>query len=213
MRGVSVFLLAMVTLSISSLACEPSSEKAVYQVEHDKFGNIGQEILTRQCRNDQLIIDRKVEVNVRFLFATAYHRDAHYIEIWQDDRLIRFEGYTNDNGEEFILIARSVGKGPMIVDGPDGEVEIPQTAIPTDPWNQSLVSRVLHFDRTNGDLMKVNVVDAGLETIQIGEHAIWTHKFIVSSKREQELWFDLDGTWLKSKIQHASGVITITRLS
>ena len=212
MRAVSVFLLTMISFSLQALACVTSPEEAVYQVQHEKFGTIGQEVITRQCKDDQLIIDRKVEVDVRLLFATVYHRDAHYIETWQDDRLVRFEGYTNDNGETFTLVARSIGNGPMVVDGPDGEAEIPKTAIPTDPWTQNLIGRALHFDRTNGDLMEVNVVDAGPDKIEIGGAPVWTHKFILSSKREQELWFGLDGTWLKSKIQHASGVITITRL-
>ena len=211
MRSLIVFLLVMITSSASLLACDPPGEENFYEVKHELFGHIGQEILTLRCSDDKIMIDRKIHVTVRVLLMVAYRRDAHYTETWQNDRLVRFEGYTNDNGQESRLLAHAAADGSMIIDGPEGQIEVPQAVIPTDPWNQSFIDRALQFDRIDGDLVTVAVTAAGEEEIEIEERLTRARKFLLSGERKQEFWFGLDGRWLKSRILHASGAITITR--
>jgi len=211
MRVVLIFLLSLVVWSTASWACVLPREESRYQVEHEAFGSIGEEALTLHCVGDQLVVDRRIDVNVHILFMTAYHRNAHYTEVWQGDRLVRFESETNDNGQQSTLVVRAAASGTMIIDGPDGQSEVPETVIPTDPWNQRIVERGLQFDRTNGDLMEVSVVDAGDDVIEIQGRTIPARKFVLSGMRHQELWFDSAGTWIKSKIMHGTGTITITR--
>lgn len=211
MRSLLLFLLAMSAWSGSVLACALPVDEIRYRVEHETFGVIGEETLTFQCQGDQLIVDRKVYITVRVLFVPVYRHEALYTEIWQDDRLVRFESRTNANGEQSTLVVQARASGDVIVEGRDGQVELPDTVIPTDPWHQNIVDRALLFDRSNGHLIEVNVADAGADEIQIDEDLICARKFVVTGKREQELWFGPDGTWLKSKILHESGAITITR--
>ncbi|MGI9434592.1 MAG: DUF6134 family protein [Geminicoccaceae bacterium] len=211
MRSLLLFLLAMFAWSGSVLACASPAEEIRYRVEHETFGVIGEEILTVLCQDDQLIIERKVDVTVRLLFVTVYRHEALYTEVWQDDRLVRFESRTNANGERSTLVVQAQANGSVIVEGRDGQVELSDMVVPTDPWHQNIVDRALQFDRSDGHLIEVNVADAGADEILIDEDLICARKFVVTGKREQELWFGPDGTWLKSKILHESGAVTITR--
>lgn len=211
MRSLPLFLLAMLAWSGSVLACALPTNETRYRVEHETFGVIGEETLTFHCQDGQLIVDRKVDVTVRVFFVPVYRHEALYTETWQDDRLVRFESRTNANGERSTLVVRARASGGVIVEGRDGQVELPDTVVPTDPWHQNIVDRALLFDRNDGHLIEVNVADAGTDEIRIDEDLIRARKFVVTGKREQELWFGPDGTWLKSKILHESGAVTITR--
>ena len=210
MRSALVFSLAMLAWSVPSLACAPPAERTLYRIEHESFGDIGREVLTFRCEGEQLVVDRTVQITVRVLFVTAYRREAHYREIWQDGRLIRFESHTDDNGRRIVVVARAAGGG-VIIEGPDGPREVPSTVVPTDPWNQNVVDRTLLFDRTDGKVLQVNVADAGQEPVQVDGRTICARKYVVSGDLELELWYDPRGAWLKSRLRREGGAITMTR--
>jgi hypothetical protein len=210
MRSALGFSLAMLAWSVPSLACAPPAEQTRYRIEYASFGDIGREVLTFRCEGEQLVVDWTVDVTVRVLFVTAYRREAHYREIWQDGRLIRFESHTDDNGRRIAVVARANG-GSMVIEGPDGPREAPSTVVPTDPWNQNVVDRTLLFDRTDGKVLQVNVADAGKEPIQVDGRTICARKFIVSGDLERELWYDPAGARVRSRFRREGGAITITR--
>jgi len=62
--------------------------------------------------------------------------------------------------------------------------------------------------------MDVTVTDEGEERLTIAGHPVDTRRFVISGKREQTLWFDQrSGLWLKSRIEHGTGDIVITRMT
>jgi hypothetical protein len=155
-----VFLLSLLVSCVPSLACEPPAERAVYRIDHNTFGTIGRQLLTFNCSGDQLVVDTTVDVTVRMLFFTLYRHEVHYREVWQGDRLVRFESHTNDNGRMLEVLARAVGER-IIIAGPNGQSEAPLTVVPDHPWNHDLVGRTLPFDPLDGTFRRVDVADAG----------------------------------------------------
>jgi Domain of unknown function (DUF6134) len=153
-------LLSLLAASAPSLACVPPAEQTVYRVDHETFGNIGRQVLTFSCSGDRLVVDTTVDVAVRTLLVTLYHQEAHYREVWEGNRLVRFESQTDDNGKILEVSAQAVGER-MIVDGPNGHSEAPSMAVPDHPWNHDVVGRTLLFDPVDGTFRRVEVADAG----------------------------------------------------
>lgn len=202
---------AIVLSSTPSVACEHLPEEARYRIEHAVFGTIGEEKLTLRCEADRLVVDRTVDVDVHFVMVSLYRRHARYTEVWQGDHLIRFDGSTDDNGEQTTLAVEVASDGVIEIQGSGSTIRAPLTAMPTDPWHVKLIERTLLFDRADGHVFDVRVTDLGADRLNIEGRWIDARRFAISGQRDQELWFDRSsGLWLKSMIWHASGDIMIT---
>ena len=203
-------LLSLLLASAPSLACVPPAEQAVYRVEHETFGNIGRQVLTFSCSGDRLVVDTTVDVAVRTLLFTLYHQEAHYREVWEGNRLVRFESHTDDNGKILDVSAQAVGEH-MIIDGPNGHTEAPSMAVPDHPWNHHVVGRTLLFDPVDGTFRRVEVADAGKAPVEVDGRQIMARKYLVSGDLKLELWYDENGAWVKWRMHHAQGAVTMTR--
>jgi hypothetical protein len=193
-----------------ALACAPPADRLAYRIEHETFGDIGRQILTFTCRGDRLIVDTAVNVTVRMLFLTLYHHEAHYREVWQGDRLLRFESHTDDDGRMLEVVARAAG-GRMLIDGPPGHGEAPLAVVPDHPWNGRLLDHTLLFDPMDGTLRRVRVTDAGEAQIEVDGRWLRARKYLVSGDLELELWYDESGAWVKWRMPHERGAVTMTR--
>jgi hypothetical protein len=206
-----VFLLSLFVASAPSFACGPPPvERAVYRVDHETFGNIGRQVLTFSCSGDQLVVDTTVDVAVRMLLFTVYRQEAHYREVWEGDRLVRFESHTDDNGRVLAVSARAVGER-IVIDGPNGHSEAPLMAVPDHPWNHDVVGRTLLFDPVDGTFRRVEVTDAGEVPVEVGGRQIMARKYLVSGDLEVELWYDENGGWVKWRMHDGRGAVTMTR--
>jgi hypothetical protein len=204
------FLLGLLVASAPSLACVPPAEQAVYRVDHETFGNIGRQVLTFSCSGDRLVVDTTVDVAVRMLLFTPYRQEAHYREVWEGDRLVSFESHTDDNGRILEVSARAVGER-IVIDGPNGHSEAPLMAVPDHPWNHDVVGRTLLFDPVDGTVRRVEVADAGKAPLEVDGRQIMARKYLVSGDLKLELWYDENGAWLKWRMHHGQGAVTITR--
>jgi hypothetical protein len=204
------FLLGLLVASAPSLACVPPAERAVYRVDHETFGNIGRQVLTFSCSGDRLVVDTTVDVAVRMLLFTPYRQEAHYREVWEGDRLVSFESHTDDNGRILEVSARAVGER-IVIDGPNGHSEAPLMAVPDHPWNHDVVGRTLLFDPVDGTVRRVEVADAGKAPLEVDGRQIMARKYLVSGDLKLELWYDENGAWLKWRMHHGQGAVTMTR--
>ena len=182
----------------------------MYRVDHETFGNIGRQVLTFSCSGDQLVVDTTVDVAVRMLLFTVYRQEAHYREVWEGDRLVRFESHTDDNGRVLAVSARAVGER-IVIDGPNGHSEAPLMAVPDHPWNHDVVGRTLLFDPVDGAFRRVEVTDAGAAPLEVGGRQITARKYLVSGDLEVELWYDENGGWVKWRMHDGRGAVTMTR--
>jgi Family of unknown function (DUF6134) len=204
------FLLGLLVASAPSLACVLPAERAVYRVDHETFGNIGRQVLTFSCSGDRLVVDTTVDVAVRMLLFTPYRQEAHYREVWEGDRLVSFESHTDDNGRILEVSARAVGER-IVIDGPNGHSEAPLMAVPDHPWNHDVVGRTLLFDPVDGTVRRVEVADAGKAPLEVDGRQIMARKYLVSGDLKLELWYDENGAWLKWRMHHGQGAVTMTR--
>ncbi|HEX5079124.1 MAG TPA: DUF6134 family protein [Geminicoccaceae bacterium] len=205
-----VSLLTLLIWCNPALACALPEGRAVYRVEHETFGDIGRQVLTFRCSGDQLLVDTAVHVAVRVLFVTLYRYEARYHEVWQGDRLVRFESHTDDNGRTLEVRARAEA-GRMVIDGPEGHSEAPLSVVPDHPWNREMVDHTLLFDPTVGTLRRVQVTEAGQAPVEVDGRRIMGRKYRVSGDLDLELWYDARGAWLKWRMRREEGAVTMTR--
>ncbi|MGI9451371.1 MAG: DUF6134 family protein [Geminicoccaceae bacterium] len=203
------FLLMQVTMG-SVLACEEPESPATFVINHETYGHIGQHALTFHCDGDDLIVETDVAVDVRVLFVTVYQRRAKYREVWRRDRLVSYDAWTDEAGDEYVTKAR-IKDDRMIIDGVKPGITAPVDTVSSHPWNINVVDRNLLFGMKDGRLLQVDVEPAGEEVIDVADKSIKARKYVVSGDIERELWYDQAGNWLRWRLESRGNVVDIVR--
>jgi hypothetical protein len=196
--------------SSKAFACTPPAPRTVYAIHHETYGDIGTHTLTFHCDGEDLIVDTEVKVDVTMFFVTVYKRRARYREVWRQDRLLAYEAWTNEAGDEYVTKAR-LEDDQLIIDGVEPGVSVPADTVSSHPWNARVVDRELLFGMKDGRLLQVDVEAAGVEMIDVGDKAIKARKYVVSGDIERELWYDQAGNWLRWRLESRGDMIDISR--
>ena len=146
-----------------SHACTHPPERVEYAIHHDTYGDVGRHVITFSCQNDDLVVDTKIEGEVRLLAIPLFKRAGTYHEVWRGDRLIAFDSRIVDNDEVYEVSARAAGDH-TIIDGRRGRIEAPADIVSNHPWNYAVLERTLLFDTQRGRLQRVQVRPAGTES-------------------------------------------------
>jgi Domain of unknown function (DUF6134) len=193
-----------------SHACTHPPERVEYAIHHETYGDVGRHVITFSCQNDDLVVDTKIEGEVRLLAIPLFKRAGTYHEVWRGDRLIAFDSRIVDNGEAYEVHARAAGEH-TIIDGRRGRIEAPADVVSNHPWNYAVLERALLFDTQRGRLQRVQVTPAGTETITLAGRAVAARKYLITGDLERELWYDHAGNWLQSRLEYDGAEITLTR--
>ena len=182
----------------------------VYKVEHERFGEIGQHVITYSCQGDDLLVETEIAGEVTLLSLPVYRLAGTYREVWRGDRLLSFESEIDDNGETFEVSARAEGD-KMLIDRRRGLIEAPATIVSDHPWNFAVLDRTLLFDARRGKLRHVEVEPLGEETLTIGGREVPARKYQITGDLERLLWYGEDGAWLRSQLEYGGSKVTLTR--
>jgi Family of unknown function (DUF6134) len=193
-----------------ALACTHPPERVEYVIRHDTYGEVGRHVITFACDGEELIVETKIEGEVKVLMVPLFQREGTYREVWRGDRLVAFDSRIVDNGEVYEVRARAEGDHTLI-DGRRGRIEAPPTIVSNHPWNHEVVQRTLLFDTQRGRWQKVQVTPAGADTITVAGRALEAQKYRITGDLERELWYDHAGNWLQSRLEHDGAKITLTR--
>lgn len=206
-------LLAITTILTSSavLACDPP-ERAEYVIHHETYGEVGRHVISFACQGDDLVVETKIEGEVKVLMVPLFKRDGAYREVWRGDRLIAFDSRIVDNGEAYEVRARAE-RDHIVIEGRRGRIEAPPTIVSNHPWNHAVIDHTLLFDTQRGRLQEIQVTPAGTETITIAGRKVAARKYQISGDLNRELWYDDAGNWLQSRLEHDGAKITLTRRS
>ncbi|MEM6947335.1 MAG: DUF6134 family protein, partial [Pseudomonadota bacterium] len=123
-----------------------------------------------------------------------YRLDAN--EVWRDGKLVSLEGRVNDDGNREAVTVRTGGAG-LTVEGDGYSGEIPLGTLPASHWNVAQVSATQLLSTENGELLDVDVVSLGRETITAGGVEVEANAFLMKSDIDVSLWYDDEGRWLK----------------
>ena len=143
-------------------AAEPSPGSYHYRIRHALFGDIGAHEVTVGREAGRLVIEHEAHLMVKLLGVTAHERRSRYREVWQEDRLVAFDGLTVDNARRFAVSARAEGER-LVIEGAAGRIEAPAATVPSQPSRMLASARTLFFDIKTGELLHASVRAAGPE--------------------------------------------------
>ena len=203
---------ALALAPATALACSHPPERVEYAIHHETYGEVGRHVITFSCQGDDLVVETRIEGEVKVLMVPLFKRDGTYREVWRGDRLIEFDSRIVDNGEVYEVSARA-DDGHTVIEGRRGRIEAPPTIVSNHPWNHDVIDRPLLFDAQRGRLQQVQVTPAGTESVTVAGRGIEAQKYRVTGDLERELWYDDAGNWLQSRLEHNGAKITLTRQS
>jgi Family of unknown function (DUF6134) len=180
-----------------------------YRIHHQIFGDLGEHRMTVAQDGDAIVVEHDAELAVEFLGLTAFHRRTYFREVWQDQRLVAFDGLVEDNGERFPVTARAEGDH-LIIEGRAGRIEAPHSTAPSEPSLEFAIQRDWFFDSKTGELLNATVAAAGREPIKIGHNVVDAARYEVAGELDQHVWFDGSGAWVQWRLWR-QGAITLTR--
>jgi len=192
------------------LACTAPTDQAVYVINHETYGKIGSHTLSFHCNGDDLVVETDVKVDVKIVFVTVYKRRARYREVWRQDKLIAYDAWTNEAGDEYLTKVR-IEDDQMVIDGVEKGQRVSPDTVPSNPWNADVIDRNLLFGMKDGRLLQVDVEPAGEEVIEIGDKAIRAKKYVVSGDIQRELWYDHAGNWLRWRLESRGNIVDIIK--
>jgi hypothetical protein len=210
-KNLWLVLLVAVCCSVSLHAAPKPAGTFAYDVEHERYGNIGTHIVTVKPNADDLIVEVKSRIKVKRLFWT-YRFEADQKEVWREGRLVAFDRSTrddfHDDGKEVVVRAHAQGD-KLIIDGPSGRTEAPGTILSSHPWNPKIVQQTVLMDAKTGELKKVGIKPLNKEWVTIGEKPVRARKYVVSGELQQELWYDERGKCVRARFKGKDGFITV----
>ncbi|MDT8319952.1 MAG: DUF6134 family protein [Xanthomonadales bacterium] len=143
-------------------------------------------------------VEIKAEFAVKFLFITAYRYRHQNEEIWRDGCLTAIRSSTDNNGEQLEVSGTLSQQGFRLGTGQA------ESLLPTDClqsfayWNRDIVHASHLLNAQTGELVAVDVLDRGPETIEVAGRAVDVRRYSITMEGDPiELWYHAeDGAWL-----------------
>ena len=154
------------------------------------------------------MIEHEAHLMVKLLGVTAHERRSRYREVWQDDRLVAFEGLTVDNAERFAVSARAEGER-LVIEGAAGRIEAPAATVPSQPSRLLGTARTLFFDIKTGELLHARVRAAGPDC-KLGDRP-GRGRQVRSQGELEPVWYDTTGLFVQWRLWRQGAAITLTR--
>lgn len=199
-------------LAQPAAAYEPPAGTVDYEIHHSKYNKIGTHSLTFLRSGKDMTVDVSVKIKVKLLFITVHSLVSDRKETWRGGRLVGYTAHTRENKDLIDVSARADGT-KFVVEGPDGKAEADGPVFPTNPWNPDIVKAGLMMDTKTGKLLKVSVVAAGEEAVEVAGKAVQTRKYVVSGDLARDLWFDTDGNLIRFRFVRDGATLTFSRIT
>ena len=153
-----------------------------HQVEFDGFG-------------DELLVETRIEIKVKFLFLTLFEYSHRSAETWKAGRLEAFASNTNDDGRLDSVIGQARDNG-FEVQGRKGTTLAPADIMVGSFWNPEILSRDLLIDPQKGTLKEQVIHGRERTTLTVGGEPRPVTRYRLSSILDGEVYYDDRGQWV-----------------
>lgn len=196
-----IALLFLLSFSVTPITYANTSSK----VPDDRYFAItvagdtaGYDHIRFNRKNNRLIVQRKLRIDVTFLMFSAYTYTHEATEVWQEGQLKKLESKTNDNGEKYRVSAKITEHGLKVTTN-DTNYVAPRNVIPSSYWNHQVVEAGRLLDTETGRMGQIDVTDEGKETLQVTGRSIKARKYDISGAVDLDLWYNKNQRWVKMK--------------
>ena len=220
---IKLFFTIFLLYNISASAIQiPEKNKVKYDIIR-KNKIIGSHVIEFTKKENELIIQTNININVKILFFPAYKFFHKSKEIWKNGNFINIDAYTDFEDEREYFIKGVDKDNLFIASGMDGALKLNKNILPSNFWNINLLKEKEIFDTQKGIVRKIEVEDLGFEEIEINGKKIKCKKFTFNASSnpkdkgpfpEYTLWYSNNNNELikfKFKNWKDKKMVTISR--
>ena len=172
--------------------------------------HIGKHVFSFDKSDGQLAVDSEINFKIKKLGIVLYKYHVKGTEIYEGEKLIKFNSKTNQNGKEKHVNLKLENE-QYIIDGSSYKGKAPADYLLGTWWNHGIVKAKAQISAVSGRIIKQKVIFLGKETIQFGDKSFNTLHFNFSStdkklakdkKLNTDVWYD-DKTlnWVKATFE------------
>lgn len=154
-------------------------------------------IVERDENETRVAID--VALKVTFGPFTLYSYDQENRALWRDGVLQSFRAITNDDGEDFDLIAQrhKSDSRQLHVSLNGADFEPREVWFPTTYWNKETLTQSKLLSTQDGEIQEITVAGAGREKIVFRGEVVSVDKYALRGDLDVDLWYDQSGEWMR----------------
>lgn len=165
---------------------------------------VGSHTVTFNRQGKDLFVDTRFNVEVKFLFMTAYFYRYAATTRWRDGCLIDMRVTIDDDGTPSTVIA-TADNDALRVSGPNGVVAAPLDIYPTHHWNAEVIGSEAILNTITGRVGQVRIVDHGVELVAINGQMLPARHYAYTGDLNNEVWYDAQGRWVKMRFEGRDG--------
>ena len=174
-------------------------------------------------KNDVLLVETNIDIEVKVLFVTAYEFNHQSTETWINGNFTKIVAHSDFEDEREYFITGQDDGDSFLASGMDGKLELDKNILPSNFWNIDILKQKELFDTQKGIVRTIEVKDLGYEKIEINDNKIKCKKFIFNASRnpkdkgpfpEYTLWYNENNELMKFKFidkKRGNKIITIIR--
>jgi hypothetical protein len=190
-------------------AMAESPRELVYNVKHSIFGNIGTYSNLIEASGATVTIKTAAHFLVTALGVGLHREDAQRVEQFQGDRLTFFHGITVKNGEKTEVQGHASGNN-FVIDGPAGQVIVPGSVKPANPWSTASIESNEMMRVDNGKVEKVTVSGGGETNVNIDGVSTAVREYDITGATKYKVYIDNHDTPVMFVVDDDSGQVTFT---
>ena len=195
-----ITLFFFVTFTISSHAHVQHYEN-LNSIEFYIYRNnkhIGTHIFSFKKSGDEIAVRSEIKFEIKKFGVVLYKYYAEGVEIYKDDKLIKFNSNTNQNGKSKYVNMKLLDD-MYIIDGSSYKGKAPVDYLLGTWWNHSIVEAAAQISAVSGRIINQKVTFLGKEKIKINGEIFKTLHFNFSStekklkknkKLNTDVWYD-----------------------
>ncbi|MDX1580515.1 MAG: DUF6134 family protein [Alphaproteobacteria bacterium] len=182
----------------------PDSQLINFDV-YRKNSKIGTHRFSFIEKEDEIEVSVDIDLEVDFLFITVFDYEHRIREFWKGGELVRLESETKQNSKTWDVEAET-SSGDFVVNVEKGKknktdevstLRFDQAHIPTSYWNIELLRADKLFNTQTGELLEVEISEAGYETVEAQGRMVEAVKVTIRGELEVDLWYDRRGELVK----------------
>ena len=207
-----IYLLIFITLPFSTNA-HVQHYKDLNRIVFDIYRNnthIGTHIFSFKKSGDELAIKSEIKFEIKKFGIVLYKYYAEGIEIYKDNKLVKFNSTTDQNGKlKYVNI--EINNNNYIIDGSSNKGEAPLEFLIGTWWNHDIVNAPAQISAVSGRIIKQKVKFLGKEIVKFGENNYNTLHYNFSStdkklpkkkKLNTDVWYDEETlNWVKASFK------------
>jgi hypothetical protein len=195
-----LIILILIILPITSKAHVQHYEN-LNRIEFDIYRNnnhIGKHIFSFKKEDEHLTVVSEINFEIKKFGVVLYKYHVKGTEHYKDDKLIKFNSKTNQNGKEKYVNLIMEGK-ELVIDGSSFKGKVPDDYLLGTWWNHSIVKGEAQISAVSGRIIKQKVTFLGKENLNLGDKSYETLHFNFSSTDESlskgkrlntDVWYD-----------------------